>query len=108
MGSLRILANFVGLSLSCLPSRCNQLCPLHVISYVHKGNRASLFKQKLLSLYRLDSKHKLLSPWIWQSPVHHVVGKYKIILCSVICAMTTIARKSVTMTLIKSSGKNIN
>src|SRR5918995_2369247 len=79
-----------------------------VICYVHKDNRTSLFKQKLLSLYRLDSKYKLLSPWIWQSPVHHVVGKYKIIRCSVICAMTTIARKSVTMTLIKSSGKNIN
>jgi hypothetical protein len=46
--------------------------------------------------------------WTCRFPVHHVVGKYKTIQCSVICAMITIALKNVTRTLIRFSGKNIS
>jgi hypothetical protein len=49
-----------------------------------------------------------LSRWTCQFPVHHVVGKYKTIQCSVTCAMTTFARKNVTKTFIRFSGKNIS
>jgi hypothetical protein len=59
-------------------------------------------------LYELDTNKLSISPWICQFPVHHVVGKCKIIQFSVTCAMTTFARKSVTMMSIKPSGKNIN
>jgi hypothetical protein len=46
--------------------------------------------------------------WTCQYPVHHVVGKYKTIQCSVICATTIFAQRNVTRTLIKFSGKSIN
>ena len=49
-----------------------------------------------------------LSHWICQFPVHLVVGKYKIIQCSVTCAMTTFALKNATRTLTRFSGKSIS
>jgi hypothetical protein len=49
-----------------------------------------------------------LLPWICLSPVHHVVGKYKITQYSVTCAMTTIAPKNATKLLINFNGRSIN
>ncbi len=67
-----------------------------------------LFLSLSLSLYRLDPNILSISPWICQFPVHHAVEKCKTIQCSAICVMTTMARKNVTRTLIRLSGKSIS
>jgi hypothetical protein len=61
-----------------------------------------------LYLYGLTTISTSIRTWICQSPVHHVVGKFKIIRCSVTCAMTISALKNVTMKLIRFSGKSIS